>query len=520
MSAESPAAPPVERPMPPLKVQIGFFAMVIGMFMAILDVQIVASSLGEIQAGLSASIEEISWVQTSYLIAEVIMIPLSGTLARIMSTRVLFALGALGFTVMSLACAMANSIETMILARSLQGFFGGAMIPTVFATAYTIYPRRHMARISVMIGLTATMGPTIGPTLGGYITQTLGWHWLFSINLVPGLIVAATVWNFLDVDRAEPAYLRGLDLIGLALLTVSLGSLQYMLEEGPRQDWFDDDRIVHLALISCASGLLFLYRVFTYRQPIIDLRAFSDRNFTLGCIYSFVVGIGLYGSVYMTPLFLAQVREYNAMQIGVIMMVTGLFQLGMAPIAGMLSTRLDLRVMLSFGFLMFCYALYLNSHLTAQSSYWELFVPQAVRGVSLMFCFIPVNRLALGTLPPDKLKNGSSLYNLMRNLGGAMGLATINTLLQDRTALHLARLTDHLSLSRPEVQAPIDRLAERFADSIAGDPELAAMRQIFRLVQREALVMGFNDCLLLLGLTFAASLILMPLVRKPRSLGD
>lgn len=504
--------------MPPLSVRLGFFAMVVGMFMAILDVQIVASSLGEIQAGLSASVEEISWVQTSYLIAEVIMIPLSGTLARVMSTRVLYTVATLGFTVMSLFCALANSIETMILARSLQGFFGGAMIPSVFATAYTIFPRRMMTKVSVTIGLTATMGPTIGPTLGGYITETLSWHWLFTLNVIPGVIVAATVWNFIRVDKAEPSYLRGLDLIGLVLLTVSLGSLQYMLEEGPKNDWFEDRLIVQLGLLSAVAGALFFVRAFTYRQPIIDIRAFGDRNFALGCTYSFIVGVGLYGSVYLTPLFLSQVRDYNAMQIGVIMMVTGLFQIGMAPIVGMLSGRIDLRLMLGFGFLLFCYALYLNAHLTAQSSYWELFLPQALRGVSLMFCFIPVNRLALGTLTPDKLKNGSSLYNLMRNLGGAIGLASLNTILQERTALHLAHLTEHITLSRPEVQAYIDQLSERLGDSITGDPELAALRQLFALVQREAIVMSFNDCLLVVGFTFAVSLILMPLVRKPRGM--
>lgn len=516
--AKAPAIP--DRPPPTFRQKAGFFAMIIGMFMAILDVQIVASSLSEIQAGLSASIEEISWIQTSYLIAEVVMIPLSGALARILSTRVLFTIAALGFTVFSFLCSLATSLEAMIVARTLQGFFAGAMIPSIFSTAYTMFPRSSMGKVSVVIGLVATMGPTIGPTLGGFITQALGWHWLFNINIVPGLIVAATVWSCIDVDKPEPAYLRGLDLPGLLALATALGTLNYVLEEGPRHDWFEDQTIFRLAVLSAVSGCVFFWRAFTYRQPIVELRAFGDRNFALGCFFSFVVGIGLFGSVYLTPLFLAQVRDYSALDIGIIMMVTGAFQFSVAPLVGTLSTRMDLRLMLGFGFSLFCFALYLNSFLTAESSYWEFFVPQAIRGVSLMFCFVPVNRLALGTLAPDKLKNGAGLYNLMRNLGGAMGLAVINTLLVERGAHHLSYLTDNLTLSRPEVQAYIDRLAERLADSVAGglagDPELMAMKMLFQLAQREALVMSFNDCLLLIGLTFGAALIFMPLVKKPR----
>ncbi len=493
---------------------VGFFAMVVGMFMAILDIQIVSSSLSEIQAGLAASADEISWVQTSYLIAEVVMIPLSGILSRIMSTRVLFTVAAAGFTLTSVACAFAGSIESMIVWRALQGFIGGAMIPTVFATSFMIFPPEKRAGVSVMMGLVATMAPTIGPTLGGYLTQHMSWHWLFLANVIPGIVVTSLVWLLVDVDRPNPELRKGFDFIGLLLMATFLGSLEYVVEEGPRNDWFDDEAILALAVVAAIGGIGFFWRVLSYRNPIVELRAFADRNFAIGSLYSFILGIGLYGSVYLQPLFLARVRGFNSLQIGEIMFVTGAFQFMSAPIAGALSKRMDLRAMLALGLILFGSGVWMNSHFTAETGFWELFVPQAVRGMSLMLCFIPINSVALGTLPPDKLKNASGLYNLMRNLGGAIGLAAINTVLTDRNALHLNRLGDNVNLARPEVQQMVDNLSQRF-DGLVADPTAAAMARLVGLVQREALILTFNDAMLLMSAVFFGALLFMPLVRRP-----
>ena len=496
---------------------IGFFAMVVGMFMAILDIQIVSSSLAEIQAGVSASADEISWVQTSYLIAEVIMIPLSGILARVMSTRWLFVVSAIGFTTMSIVCAFAWNIESLILFRALQGFLGGAMIPTVFATSFSLFPADRRAGVSVMIGLVATMAPTLGPTLGGYLTQSLSWHWLFLINVGPGLIVSALVWSFVDVDKPDLGVLKGFDFPGLVFMALFLGTLEFVVEEGPRNDWFEDHAIATAAAVCAVSAVLFFRRVLTYHNPIVGLRAFKDRNFAIGCLFSFVIGVGLYGAVYIMPLFLDRIRGLNSLQIGMVMFVTGMFQFMSAPVAGMLSRKMDLRLMLALGLGMFGFGVYLNSILTAESDFWELFVPQAVRGFSLMMCFIPINTLALGTLPPEQLKNASGLYNLMRNLGGAIGLAAINTVLIDRFALHMSRLSDNVTTARPGVQDMLDGLSGRLSGVIAGDPDRAALKIIHGLVEREAMVLTFSDCLLLMACVFAAAFLFMPLVRKPRA---
>lgn len=494
--------------------KIGFLAMIIGMFMAILDIQIVSSSLGEIQAGLSASREEISWVQTSYLIAEVIMIPISGWLSHLLSTRVLFFISATTFTIASAACAFAWNLESMIAFRALQGFLGGAMIPTVFATAYAMFPRSKQAGVTVVVGLVATMAPTLGPTLGGYLTASFSWHWLFLINVLPGIIVATTVFLAVNVDRPNFALLKGFDVKGISLVALFLGSLQYILEEGPGDDWFEDTTITLLVIGCTLAGLAFVWHELTTRAPIVNLRAFANRNFTLGCVYSFIIGIGLYGSVYVIPLFLAQVKGYNSLQIGELIMVTGVFQFISAPLAGAASKKMDLRLMLGIGLVCFALGLYLNAALTAEWGWWEFFLPQAIRGISLMFLFIPVNALALGTLPPEMLKGGSGLYNLMRNLGGAIGLAVINTELTNRLDMHLLYLKESVTVARLGVLQEIQGLATALTPMMGTLAEKAAFAKIGALVYQQASVLAFSDVLVMMGAVFLLGFLFMPLMRK------
>ncbi|HEY8193474.1 MAG TPA: DHA2 family efflux MFS transporter permease subunit, partial [Hyphomicrobium sp.] len=302
----------------------GFLAMVFGMFMAILDIQIVSASLSEIQAGLSASSDEIPWVQTAYLIAEVVMIPLSGFLARALSTRVLFLSAAIGFTAASALCATATSIDQMIVYRALQGFIGGGMIPSVFAVAFSLFPPSKRNIVSPMIGLVATLAPTIGPTVGGYLSDAFSWHWLFLINVGPGILVAIAVYFLVDFDKPDYSLLNRFDFIGLGGMAVMLGSLEYVLEEGPRYDWLDDQTIATFAVLAVAGAVIFFWRVATAKEPIVELRAFRDRNFAFGSAFSFTMGIGLYGLTYIYPVYLAQVRGYDALMIGETMCITGI----------------------------------------------------------------------------------------------------------------------------------------------------------------------------------------------------
>src|SRR6202171_434344 len=264
-----------------------FLIMVFGMFMSILDIQIVSASLSEIQAGLSARSPEVSWVQTSYLIAEVIAIPLSGFLSRAFGTRLLFAISASGFTIASFLCGFASSIEQMILWRAIQGFLGAGMIPTVFASAYTVFPRSKFHIVGPIIGLVATLAPTVGPTVGGYITDLMSWHWLFFINVVPGILVTIAAITLIDFDKPELSLFERFDWVGLIFMALFLGALEYVLEDGPRYDWFEESTISTAAVISASSAAIFFARVLMARQPIVDLRAFADRNFAVGSVFSF-----------------------------------------------------------------------------------------------------------------------------------------------------------------------------------------------------------------------------------------
>src|SRR5882672_5014426 len=311
-----------------------FLIMVFGMFMSILDIQIVLASLSEIQAGLSASSSEVSWVQTAYLIAEVIAIPLSGFLSRAFGTRLLFAISASGFTIASFFCGFASTIEQMILWRAIQGFLGAGMIPTVFASAYTVFPRTKFYIVGPIIGLVATLAPTIGPTIGGLITDAMSWHWLFFINIVPGIGITIGVLALVDFDQPNFALLDRFDWFGLLFMAGFLGALEYVLEEGPQYEWLQDASVAVCAWISGISAIAFFWRVLTAEEPIVDIRAFADRNFGVGCLLSFCIGIGLYGLTYMYPRYLAEVRGYSALMIGETMFVSGITMFLTAPVVG------------------------------------------------------------------------------------------------------------------------------------------------------------------------------------------
>ncbi|MGD9803334.1 MAG: DHA2 family efflux MFS transporter permease subunit [Hyphomicrobiaceae bacterium] len=499
---------------PPRKV-FAFLAMVLGMFMAILDIQIVSASLAEIQAGLSASSDEIAWVQTAYLIAEVVMIPLSGFLARLMSTRVLFTICAAGFTAASALCATATSIDQMILYRALQGFIGGGMIPSVFAAAFTVFPPSKRNVVSPLIGLIATLAPTIGPTVGGYLSNAFSWHWLFLVNIGPGIVVTIAAWNLIDFDRPNWSLFDRFDWTGLIAMAVFLGSLEYVLEEGPRYDWLDDPTIAFLSVAMVVGAVVFFWRVFTAAQPIVDMRAFRNRNFAFGCAFSFAMGIGLYGLTYLYPIYLARIRGNDALMIGETMFVTGLAMFFTAPIAGRLSQTLDPRAMMMIGFGGFALGTWLASGITTQWDFWELLIPQILRGCSLMLCMVPINNLSLGTLSPEHVKNASGLFNLTRNLGGAVGLAVINTLLNNRTDLHFDRLRENVHWGNAIAEDTLTGLAQKLAT--LPDASTAALKQLSRMVQQQAMVMAFADVFLALTALFASLMLFTFLMSKPEA---
>ncbi|GGF81363.1 MFS transporter [Azorhizobium oxalatiphilum] len=516
MAGPSTAGAPAEPQLTGRRV-VAFLALVFGMFMAILDIQIVSSSLSEIQAGVSASADEISWVQTSYLIAEVVMIPLSGFLARAMSTRYLFALSSAGFTLASLLCATATSIDQLIFYRAVQGFIGGGMIPTAFAAAYTIFPKRYQPPVMALVGLVVTLAPTIGPTVGGYLTDALSWHWLFLINVPPGIAATLLCWFLVDFDKPEWHLLRKFDFAGLTAMAVFLGSLEYVLEEGEKDDWFQSETITFFAVLVVIGAVVFFWRAFTAEQPVVDLKAYKDRNFAVGSVLTFMLGTVLYGLTYLYPLFLARVRGFNALQIGETVFVTGAAMFVFAPIVGILGRKLDPRLVIGVGFVTFIISTVELLPITKDWGFYELMWPQLLRGAALMMCMVPINTVALGTLPPSQLKNASGLFNLMRNLGGAVGLAVINTVLNSRWDLHMARLRDSVTWSRPAALETLNNMTAGFQARLGSDAELAATKQLAAMVRQQGLVMAFSDIFLGIAVFISCAAFLVLLVHKPKA---
>lgn len=484
----------------PMKTKVfAFSLMCLGFFMATLDIQIVASSLKDIGGGLSASQDELSWVQTAYLIAEILVIPMSGWLTRVFSTRWVFAASALGFTITSMLCGLAWDINSMILFRALQGALGAAMIPTVFTTAFMLFPGHQRVVAATTIGALATLAPTIGPVIGGYITDAWSWHWLFYLNLAPGIAVTVLVPRYVNFDTADVSLLKKGDYVGIVLMSLFLGCLEYLLEEGPRKNWFGDPIILACAWISGIAGFLFIVHALTAKEPIVDLRALTIRNFGIGSVLSFITGIGIFCTVYLTPVFLGRVRGFDSTQIGVALLSVGIAQLVGLAMYSWLARHIDLRYLMWFGLTLFGLGCWLYVPLTHDWGWQQLVLPQAMRGFGQQFSIAPIVTMSLGSLPPSRLKSASGLFNLMRNLGGAIGIAVVSTMLNDRLNLHYLRLNEHVTQGRPMIEAIMQNQAAHFAH-VGGnllDGANASLGLLHQLALREALVLTFSD-------TFAA----------------
>ena len=495
---------------------LAFAVMSVGFFIALLDIQIVAASLRDIGGGLSAGTDETAWVQTSYLIAEIVVIPLSGWLSRVMSTRWLFSVSAAGFTLTSLLCGWAWDIHSMIVFRALQGFLGGSMIPTVFTTAFTYFKGHQRIIAAATIGALSSLAPTLGPTVGGWITDHYSWHWLFFVNLVPGAIVTVVVPLLVRIDRPDPTVLRGADYLGMALMALSLGCLEYTLEEGPRWGWLDDGTIALTAWIAAFAGVAFIVRSLLHPRPVVDLRALKSLNFSLGCFFSFVSGVGIFATVYLTPLFLGRVRGFGAWQIGCAVFATGLFQIMSIPVYAALARRIDLRWLMMLGLGLFALSMWDFTPLTHEWGWRELLLPQGLRGFAQQFAVAPAVTLTLGALAPERLKFASGLFNLMRNLGGAIGIAVCGTLLNSRTNLHFERLASHLTLANPALGTLLQH-STAAATAISGDTvraHTAALKQLGSLALREAQTQAYADSFLAIAAAFVIATALVPVMRK------
>ncbi|EDP62061.1 multidrug efflux pump, MF Superfamily protein [alpha proteobacterium BAL199] len=486
--------------------------MCIGMFMAILDIQVVASSLPAIRDALDIPTDDLSWIQTAYLIAEVVAIPLTARLTRPLTIGGLFVVAVTGFVAASVGCAMSDGFASLILFRVLQGFCGGMIIPAVFTAVFVLFPPELRVLPTTIAGVFAMLAPTLGPVVGGYITETFSWHWLFLVNIGPGIVAAVVAGVFIRIGRVDLRLLRRVDLIGLACAAVFLAGLELTLKQGPEQNWQGAWLITLIS--ACGLGALAtIWRCLRHSEPLVDLRSFADRPFAAGCTFSFVLGAGLYGSTYLLPLFLGFVRGHSPLVIGGIMVVCGAAQLATAPVAAVAERRIDPRLLTTLGYALFAAGLIGNGFMTADSDFDDLFWPQILRGAAVMFCLLPTTTVALQAYAGDALANASALFNLMRNLGGAVGIAVVDTILAQRTAVHAETLIKQLQAGSREAARLVGLPLDQFTGAPLGPIDDATRAFVAPLVERAALVLSFNEAWLLLGGIFAVSLALVPLLK-------
>lgn len=496
-----------------LRTWIGFVVMCLGMFMAILDIQIVATSLPTIQTALGIETDQMVWVQTAYLTAEIVAIPLTGYFTGLFGMRWLFVAAVCLFTAASAGCAQAQDFETLIAWRIVQGFAGGTLIPAVFSAVFLLFPVRAQGVATTIAGVAAVLAPTVGPIAGGWITESWSWHWLFRVNIAPGILAAVLAIVTLRGGPANHRNPRAFDVVALAALALALTAFEIGLKDAPTLGW-SAPHVSGLLVFSALAGSFFVIKTLRSAWPLVELKCFADRNFAIGCALSFALGIGLFGSTYLMPFFLGLVREHGALRIGEIMLATGIAQLVAAPFAVMLERTVDARWLSFAGFALFAAGLLLSTQQKVNTDAMEMMVPQIMRGTAIMFCLLPPTRLALGQLSERLVADGSGLFNLMRNLGGAVGLALIDTVIFSRSATHADEIAAKLRDGDVTTAVDIGIPRDAFLEQVGQPPDEFAQEMVRPLVEKAALTDAINDAWFMIGILTALAVLLVLFVRR------
>ena len=519
MSERQEFQPGIPDTTPDIRTWAGFLLMCLGMFMAILDVQVVATSLPTIQRELAISPDAMSWIQTAYLIAEVVAIPLTGLFTRVLTLRGLFAVAVALFTLASVGCAFSRSLAELLVFRMAQGFCGGVLIPAVFSAVFLLFPVRLHAIATTIGGVVAVLAPTVGPVVGGWITDNWSWPWLFLINVIPGMIAASATPFLLPRQKANLGELATLDGLSLVLLAAALAALQIGLKEAPHRGWLSLT-CISLLLGSAAGVALFVRRSLRAAHPIVQLATLRRRSFAVGCGLSFCLGVGLFGSVYLMPVFLAFVRRHDAFEIGTIMLVTGVAQLIAAPVAAFLESRFGARWLTGAGFALFAVGLGLSANQPRTADFDEMFWPQILRGIAIMFCLLPPTRIALGALPQSEIADASGLFNLMRNLGGAIGIALIDTILYGRSGIYAEDFRVRLLSGDLTAATAIGLDPALLANRPPGPPGADAVAFVRPMVEKASLALSVNEAWAMLACVAVVGMLLVPFVRDRPDAGD
>ncbi|WP_024575944.1 MULTISPECIES: MDR family MFS transporter [unclassified Afipia] len=500
-------------------VWVAILAAMIGAFMAILNIQITNASLLNIEGGIGTGVDNGSWISTSYLIGEIVVIPLTDYLSRVFSFRNIMLGFASLFAVFSVACAFATDLPTMIAFRAFQGFFGGVLIPMAFTLVFTRLPKGQQPIGLAMFSLAVTFAPAIGPTIGGYLTENYGWQTIFFVNVIPTAVMVTTLYLTLEPQPMNLGLLREGDWFGIVTMAVGLSALQSVLEEGNKDDWFGSPFIVKLAVVAAVSLSLFVANELLVEKPLIRLRLLKIRSFGLGTLAAVFIGFALFGSIYLLPAYLGQVQRYNAEQIGTVLAWTGLPQLLLIPLVPKLMQRYDIRFIAFAGTAIFAASSFMNTAMSLDYSGDQLFGPNVVRAVGQALLLTPLSAISLGSVAPQDAPAASGIANMMRNLGGAVGTAMLSTIVTKREQFHSNIIGQSVDLGREEVRQRIATMTDYFMAHGMTDPAGARHQAIIALgktVKQQALIMGFSDTFAVVGLVLVLAGIALLLTGKPK----
>ena len=503
------------------KTWIAVIGATLGAFMAVLNIQIVNASLADIQGAIGAGIDDGGWISTSYLVAEIVVIPLSGWLAQVFSIRKYLLTNAVLFLLLSVACAFAQNLPQMIVLRAIQGFTGGVLIPMAFTLIITLLPKPKQPIGLALFALSATFAPAIGPTIGGYLTENWGWEYIFYVNLVPGAVMVGMLYYALEAKPMKLSLLREGDWAGIATMAIGLSALQTVLEEGNKDDWFGSPFIVKLSVIAGIALSAFIAIELTAKKPLLNLSLLARRNFGFGVLANFLLGIALYGSVFILPVYLSRIQGYNAEQIGMVLAWTGLPQLLLIPLVPRLMQRFDPRLIIVIGFSLFAASNFMNIYMTNDYATDQLFWPNIVRALGQALVMVPLSAVATSGIEAENAGSASGLFNMTRNLGGAVGIALLQTLLTKREQYHSNVLTQSVSLFEHATRMRIEKLTQYFVNHGIVDHAAATHRAVVaigKIVQKQAFILAFSDTFYLLGAALIVALIAVLLLKKPGTL--
>ncbi len=506
----------------PLRTWIAVAGALMGAFLAVLNIMITNASLPYIEGGIGTGGVYGTWVSTAYLIGEIIVIPLTDFLSRVFSLRRYLLTNTALFLLFSVLCGHASSLSEMIIFRALQGFSGGVLIPIAFTIVMTMLPASKRAIGLAGFAVTATFAPAIGPTIGGYLTDYYGWPWVFYVNLAPGAVMLAALWFTLPKSEPRLGLLAQGDWLGIALMAVGLAAFQTVLDDGNVYNWFDSPFIVKLSLVAALALGGFVLWQFITAAPLVKFRLLGRRNFGLGTLGNFLLGFALYGSAYLLPQYLAVAQGFDAEQIGKVMAWTGLPQLLVIPLVPLLMKRIDSRFLVGLGLVIFAASCFMNLWLDQDYAAPQLFWPNVIRALGQAIVMTPISAIALVGIAQSEAGAASGLFNMMRNLGGAIGTAAVETFFTHREQFHSAMITPQVSLVDPATRDRLADLQRYFMAHGYPDPAGAMHRAIIAVgqtIRAQATIMGYADSFALIGVVLLAAVLAVAMLRKGAASG-